>query len=250
MIDFLKFIISGPMLVYTIPLCLVLLYWAVMIFGVVDIDFLDGGVDAAVDGAVDGALDGAADAATDSVIDVIVDSADEGIEAAQGALTGAGTEGMSAIGRVLHFLNFGSAPATIVLTFLVFTAWLGAAICYMVLPSFLYTGITGIILFLLVMAIVAPVSFLSTHFTTKPFRGLMKNTTQHGGDYLLGRKCTIKTSEVTEKFGQAEVEMRGSPLLINVVCEDGKDYGFKKGDTAFIIYYDKEKHKYVVSPFA
>ncbi len=74
-----------PTIVFTFGLALALLYWLVVIFGALDLDFLDSAlgldsIDAALDGAlesIDGMADGAVEGAAES-IDAAIDGAAEG----------------------------------------------------------------------------------------------------------------------------------------------------------------------------
>lgn len=93
MAEVLTVILSFPTVLFTGLLGLTLFYWVFVIFGAVDLDFLDGGADGALEGALeggaDGALDGALEAA-DGVLDGAADGALDGaFDAADGALDGA-----------------------------------------------------------------------------------------------------------------------------------------------------------------
>ena len=50
---------------------------------------------------------------------------------------------------------------------------------------------------------------------------------------------------MTDKFGQAEIETSGSPLVINVRAYS--DARFEKGESALIIKEDREKNLYTVA---
>ncbi|MCB9797715.1 MAG: glycine zipper family protein [Alphaproteobacteria bacterium] len=93
MTEVLAVILSFPTVLFTGMLGLTLLYWVFVIFGAVDLDFLDGGADGAIEGALEGGADGALDGAFDAVdgaFDGAADGALDGaFEAADGALDGA-----------------------------------------------------------------------------------------------------------------------------------------------------------------
>ena len=62
---------------------------------------------------------------------------------------------------------------------------------------------------------------------------------------VVGRTCTILTSEVTDKFGQAQIDTDGAPLVINVRTYG--DVAFNKGESALIIKEDKENNLFTVA---
>jgi hypothetical protein len=91
------------------------------------------------------------------------------------------------------------------------------------------------------------IAALITKAATTPlkhlFTALNKDYDEHKP--VVGRTCTILSSEVTDKFGQAEIETTGSPLVINV-----RTYGeatFAKGENALIIKEDRENNLFTVA---
>ena len=62
---------------------------------------------------------------------------------------------------------------------------------------------------------------------------------------MVGRTCVVITNEVTDKFGQAQIDTSGAPLIINV-----RTYGdviLTKGESALIIKEDRENNLYTVA---
>ncbi len=239
MIELLKMQLEPGMLVFSIPMGIVFLYWLFMIVGVLDLDLIDsalGGVDSigGVDGVADGAVEGAVDGAADSIADGVAEGA-----------TAAG-ESTTALASLLGFMNFGKAPATIVLTIFVFCMWFLANLGYVYFGEKGARMFTAFGLFAIVFVISITVGVLFTHFAGKPFQKLMEVGTYHGDQHLIGKVCVIRSSKVTKDFGQGELTLEGSPLLLNIICE--KENDLNKGSKAVIIDYDEERGRYVVEP--
>lgn len=148
---------------------------------------------------------------------------------------------IGAFKAVLQFLNFGSVPSMIVLSVLVLCLWTISLISNRMFNP-------GSIL--IALGLLAPnliLTALITKAATTPlkhfFNALNKDYDEHKP--VIGRTCTILTSEVTDRFGQAEIETSGSPLVINV-----RTYGdatFAKGESALIIKEDKENNLFTVA---
>jgi hypothetical protein len=88
---------------------------------------------------------------------------------------------------------------------------------------------------------------LITKAATTPLKRLFSALNREYEEHkpVIGRTCTILTSEVTDQFGQAQIETSGAPLVINV-----RTFGestFSKGEAALIIREDKENNLYTVA---
>lgn len=229
-IDFFNRIIEPGMLPYTIFLGLILLYWLTVIIGVIDLDILDFG-DFGLDSALEGSGEGMGEA-LDSVGEgeVSVDSAGEG--------------SLGALHSILSFLNLGKVPVTIIVSFLSLKMWILAYLYYFYISPKLTLSIPGIVISLALFSIVFVFSLFLTGLTTRPFRKIFEHVTTRGRQNLLGKICKIKTTEVTADFGQAELHIDSSFLLLSVRCKDGTQ--FTKGDEAVVTHYDSEKDVYEV----
>lgn len=223
--EFFQQIVTVGMLPYTIFLGIVVAYWLFMIIGFVGIDLLDFDIDMP---DVDG-LDGAADAVGDGAIE----SAGDALEGSMGAFK-----------SLLVFLNIGTVPATIVLSFISVKLWFLAFVYNFWLPASLRGIFPPVVMGLLAFSAFFVVSTALTHITTRPFRRLFLHKTTHGEHHLVGKICIVKTSKVTNSFGQAELKVEDSDLLIAVRTKE--ELGFKKGDEAIIIDYESEKNVYEI----
>ena len=66
---------------------------------------------------------------------------------------------------------------------------------------------------------------------------------------IVGRRCLVTTSGVSETFGQAEIEQENAaPITLNVRCRPGRR-PLKKGDEALILELIEDNGTYIVVPF-
>ena len=200
---------------FPISVCcvLVVLFWTITVFGIVDSDALEPNLD----------LDADVDVGVDADVDTQV----------HGGSIGLG---------LLRFFNLGEVPLMILLSVLITLVWAGAvALNYYFNPgqSFLIAGgwlfANGV------------VSLFLTKFLTAPLKPLMRKL-KEGEKHrpVIGRACVIKTSEVTETFGQAEAEDdSGNPLLLHVRVSEGQK-PLAKGDRALVVDTLDDAQTYVV----
>lgn len=198
------------MIAYTTFLGVVVLYWLVVIIGFVGLDILD--IDADMD------------------VDVEAD-----VPHAGGALH-----------AILNFLNIGKVPLTIIISLMALKMWVFALIYNSILGGWaagLFAGaaiLFGIVAFLVFFF----VSLFLTGMSTAPLKKLFEIHTTTGGAELLGMDCVVKSSKVTSSFGQAEIQINNSFMLLSVRCDEENQ--LSKGDTAVVASYDAEKNIYQV----
>jgi len=148
---------------------------------------------------------------------------------------------LGAIKSLMQFLNFGNVPSMIVVSILVLSMWSISLISNrMFNPGSILIALGLLIPNLILTALITKAA---TTPLKKLFVALNKDYDEHKP--VVGRTCTILTSEVTDKFGQAQIDTSGSPLIINV-----RTYGeatFAKGESALIIKEDKENNLYTVA---
>ena len=97
-------------------------------------------------------------------------------------------------------------------------------------------------------AVIVTVNLL-TKAVTSPFRYLFgkANSGIAAPIRIVGKTCVITTSEVTPRFGQAQMEQEGAPITLNVRCR--ADVRLGKGDEAVITEHDTDTDTYFVYPF-
>jgi hypothetical protein len=149
---------------------------------------------------------------------------------------------IGAVKSILHFLHFGDVPSMIVVSVMALSFWTGSMLgnhYFNSEGSFLRT----VALFLPNLVVTALVTKAATMPLKKLFNALNRDVEEHMP--VVGRTCTILTSEVTDRFGQAQVDTSGAPIVINV-----RAYGeaaFSKGESALIIKEDKENNIFTVA---
>ena len=218
MLEVLSEAVSTINLPFTLLLGGMVLYWLMVAVGLLDFD-ADGTPH--LSGAGDIAHSGGSSALDD------VHAATEGI---QGGIKSA-----------LQFLNIGNVPAMIVLSIMSLSLWTFA----MIGNHYFNEGSGMRALVLLVPNILLTV--VLTKILTTPLKRLFLELNREYEEHkpVVGRTCVITTNEVTDKFGQAQIDTSGAPLLLNV-----RTYGdtiLTKGESALIIKEDKENNIYTVA---
>lgn len=222
MFDFFFEAVRPANLLFTAMMGLITLYWLLVAFGALDFESepsLDAGHagDLHVDTHVEGG----------QAVDVSHDA-------------GAGLIG--AFKSVLQFLNFGDVPSMVVVSIMVLSSWTFS----MVGNHYFNEGFSmlrALVLLVPNLLLTAIITKVLTAPLKKLFNSLNREYEQHKP--VVGRTCTITTSEVTDRFGQAQIDTSGAPLLINV-----RTYGdsvFARGESALIIKEDKENNLYTVA---
>lgn len=236
-------IITEAVAPYTLPFTVLLgicvLYWLLVAIGLLDLDS-HSGFDMHHDVHVGGDVHVGADVHTgdiDAGHDVDTGDAQHdpvemhhGPDAAHGALK-----------SLLQFLNFGDVPAMVVVSVMSLSLWTFAMI-----GNHYFSG--GSVMRALVLVVPNVVlTVLITKLLTAPLKKLFGALNREYEEHkpIIGRTCTIITSEVNDKFGQAQIETSGAPLIINV-----RTYGdtvLTKGETALIVREDKETQLFTVA---
>jgi hypothetical protein len=80
----------------------------------------------------------------------------------------------------------------------------------------------------------------------RPIRKLFRMAPVTGNRDLVKRICRIKTGRVDDKFGQAEVDDEGAPLLVQVRCRLANQ--LTRGSRATIYEYDAARAIFWVVP--
>ncbi len=159
-----------------------------------------------------------------------------------GDVSHGGGANIGAIKSILQFLHFGDVPSMIIVSVMALSFWTFSMLAnhyFNADGSFLRTAI----LFVPNLLITAIVTKAATTPLKKLFNALNREFEEHKP--VLGRTCTILTSEVTDRFGQAQVDTTGAPIIINV-----RTYGdatFSKGESALIIKEDKKNNIFTVA---
>ena len=207
--ELLEFAFSGINLVPTVLMIFVIIYWFIVILGIVDIDSLDFDLDMDLD----------ADADLDADVDV------------------------GGLSSVLAFFNIGHMPLMVFVTFFTLPLW---AISLLINDFF---GGSSFLLGIAVLLGTAFVSLFIAKFLTIPiakfYRRVKENTEAVAN--IIGKVCTAKLPVTAEQAGQAEIKVNGTSVLINVKTRDG--LSVEKGSTALVIDFNKAQKVYYVEPY-
>lgn len=162
---------------------------------------------------------------------------DAGAEAA-----GDGEADAGPLTSALQFLNAGDVPLTLVLSVLAICVWILSLV-----TNYYWTG-SSVLFGLAALVPILLVSACFTRLITTPLK-LLTRSLEHEGDEhqpLIGRTCRVSTSEATSDFGQAQVERKGSPLLINV--RTLRDEKMSAGAVGLIVQEDRAKGLFFITP--
>ena len=205
-------------MIFTIPLGVCLVYWLLVVVGALGVDLLDGGGDG---------VDGGAD--------VDVGDGDVGGGEAEGAAKG-----------LLSLVGFGSAPVTVVVSFLSFFAWTASLVGSAYLAPVLGGVLPGWAAAAAVLAAAIVLGSVLTRLAVAPLRKVFAATSAPERRQLLGKLCTVQSGRVDGRFGQASFDDGGAGLLLNVTC--AKENRLKKGDRAVIVDHDPVRDVFEIEP--
>lgn len=216
----------------SVMLVLVLIYWLMVIVGVLGMESFDVDAGGEVDLDVGPDVDLHTEVGGHPDVDLDLNG--------NGALSHGADGGLGL--TVLRFLNFGQVPAMVVISVLVLGMWFLSMVGNYVLNGsgsliiaagvFAGSLIAGALLAKLVTAPLKPV-----------FRALNRNYDTH--EPIVGRTCVVKSLEVSDQNGQAEIEREGATVLINVRVVEGREF-LRRGDRALVVGHDAEKDFFII----
>ena len=193
---------------FTLLAGVAVLYWAMVVFGMADLDVVDMDFD------------------FDTDIDVDADA-----------------PGGSFLGVLLGILGLKNVPIMLALSIYFISLWaVGVLAQHYLNPGQLPLLSAGIIVGNLVL------SLFVMRVVTRPFARLygILNKDYDAPDKVIGSLCVVTSLELSEKIGSCEIEAKGAPIQLNAVHRGGKV--LKKGDEALVVKYDKENRVYEIEP--
>jgi len=193
-----------PTGIYTILIGLLLIFWLFAIIGALDIDIISFDADIDFDGDIE----------------------------------------IPGFVGLLHTLGFTGVPFTIVLTVLIFIAWV---VTYIASIYLLPIVPTAILKFAVGSGVLIGSFILAVPITTKIISPLRKLAIQHSAksnkDYL-GGVCTVTSLTVDESYGQGKIKTIGTSLIVRIRALPSEN--IKKGDIVRPISYDEKDNSYQV----
>jgi len=197
---------SYPTSIYTVLIGVLVIFWLFAIIGALDIDIIS--FDADLDMDIDGDIE------------------------------------MPGFVGLLHTLGYTGVPFTIVLTVLIFLAWiftyLVSAYLIPVIPTALFKFLVGTATLIGSFLVAVPL----TSKIVSPLRKLaLENSAKSNKDYL-GGMCKVTSLSVDETFGQGKIKTTGTSLVVRIRAAIPND--IKKGDIVRPISYDETENVYHV----
>lgn len=210
MLELLEFSITGVNVIPTVLLIFVIVYWLIVILGVIDIDTVDIDLDVDVD--------------VDADIDVEVE--------------------LGGLASVLSFFNIGHMPLMIFITFFSLPLWVASILIndFLGIQSFLPGLITFIPIFI--------GSLFMAKFLTIPIAKFYRKIRQdtEAVKYIVGQICVAKLPISDRSLSQAEIKVNGTSVLINAKTRNG--LSIAKGEQALVIEHNEGKKYYYVEPYS
>ena len=243
--EFLTTLVSFPTFMFTCALAMALLYWLVVIFGALDLDFLDtvlglDSMDAAFDGALE-SVEGVADGAVEGAAESIDGALDAGAEGAAEADTADGEHG-GLLSGLLNAMGVRGVPITIVGTFMIFWAWILSYLSTRFLGPLAATVIVG-----LAVAVTSGFGALvMAAISSRPFRKLFVTQQAPRRAALVGKMCIVLSARVDGDFGRAEIEDGGAGFVAEVRCP--QDNELIRGGHALVYRYEPSEGVFFIGP--
>jgi hypothetical protein len=151
---------------------------------------------------------------------------------------------------MLVALGFDRLPFSIVISSIVFFWWVLTILLQQhVLPSLPgaaggLSWITGSVALFMCLALALPIAGRCVR-PLKPIFAIQGGLARKLD--LIGSVCKVTTSNVDEKFGQAEVRTEGSPIVVAVYATAPND--LVRGSSALILSFDEVRQRYEVEAY-
>lgn len=221
--DLLEAAISGTNIIPTSLLIFILVYWLIVMMGLIDIHAIDISPD------------------HDFHVDVHADIGSE-VPAKEIHMHAYTSDSVSWLNSILAFFNLGQVPFMVFMSFLILPVWVISILTnHYLANSSLLMGLLLLVPNLIVSLFIA--KFLTMPFV-RIFSYLYKDPEQED---IVGKVCTVLLPASSDKMGQAVIKSKGNTLMLNVKTTDNELLA--KGRNAIVIEFQKEKNYYLIQPF-
>ncbi|TXK61071.1 hypothetical protein [Alkalisalibacterium limincola] len=146
-------------------------------------------------------------------------------------------------GLLMRF-GLGGLPLMLILTVLFFVAWLLTYFADYLLLRHMDIPVLSWLLGLAVMLGALVAGVVVTSVVLRPLRGLMARLAPPAMRSVIGQLAVVRTPTVSATHGQVSVEDGGAGLILNVRCDQGRD--FQRGDRVVLIEYLEAENAYRV----
>lgn len=152
--------------------------------------------------------------------------------------------GVGGLTGLLSTLGLSGPPVTVILSVLIVSSWLlsyfATAYLLILVPWDMFREFIGAGMLVACFIVSIPI----TAQLIKPLSGLFKVHAAKSKRQFIGAVCKITTLEVTDTFGQAEIDDGEAGIIVAV--RSNTPNVFKKGDKAVVTSYDQDKNTYEV----
>ena len=202
--------IQGANIIPTALLIFILIYWLVVILGVIDLDMFD--------------------------IDLDLDADVQGPEVDADLSVGW-------LNSVLAYFNLGQIPLMIFMSFLVLPMWIISV------QANHFAGNESLLLGIVFLIPNLFVSLFIAKFLTMPFVKLFSKMSEEGETTttMIGKICRVVLPLNSESVGQVEVNVDGSNYRISAKTFDSTT--MQKGEEGLVIEYHENGKYYIVEPY-
>lgn len=219
-VDIIELSTSAANFIPTLLLLVMVLYWLTVLLGALDINSFDFDLD------------------VDADVEIDVDADADADHSAEGS----NSDG-SFFNGVLTFFNIGKIPFMILMTFVAFPLW-----AISIIANALFGNETLLISLLLLIPNLV-VSLLIAKIMTTPFVRIFASLKEkeRSREDLVGSICSLRLPCTDTAAGQAEINIEGTSILINVMATRGN--AIRKGNTGLVIQYNEPEDFYLVEPY-
>lgn len=227
--EFLDNCLSFPVNIFSGMMIIAAIYWLIASFGLLDVDSLD--LDMDVGGGVD-----LGDVGGDGP-DVEVGDVGPGVS---------GVSGMGALTSLLFHLGLYGVPMTLILSFITLIGWVISYCAFdLTLGHLLSPGMLRYLLGVPLFAAAFVIGALLTSVIIKPLRPFFKKEPQVTSASICGRVVVIRSTQVTDTYGEAVYEDCGASMLLDVRPARA-GVTFQRGDKAVLLDYDAARRLYTI----
>lgn len=181
---FLRTALSFPTVAFSFLLGLAIIYWAIVAFGLIEVD----------------------------VLDLEADSLLEGSGNAEG------------LAGLLTRLKLDGVPVTVVMTLLVFFGWFFTYFAQLWVLSHFALGLwlypLGAVVLVGALILATPISAA----ICKPLRPLFHKLEATNSRSVLGQTAVVRSGRVTETFGEALLDDGGAGLILRVRADEARGF--------------------------
>jgi len=153
-------------------------------------------------------------------------------------------EGLEGVAGLLMRLGLNGVPVTVVLTFIAFYGWGVISVSCLFAQPFIFGFVAELIIGTPILIAATYVAIKLTAISIIPLRKFFKRIEEYTEKKLIGQACVVRTSRVSENFGEALFDDGGAGLILKIRAPEDKE--FKNGDTVILLEHLEHEGAYRV----